>query len=111
MADTPENYKDEVRERILELIERKVAGEDITVTPTEEPETKIVDPGCMLCNKPASPRTTSIACWPLSTMMKTASAFSMWTTFPRRPDSLPSIPAIYSSNTTCSPVTNCVAGS
>ncbi|TDJ62820.1 MAG: Ku protein [Proteobacteria bacterium] len=39
----PENYKDEVRERILELIQRKVDGEDITVTPTDEPEHKIID--------------------------------------------------------------------
>lgn len=39
----PEQYKDEVRERVLALIERKVEGEDITVTPTEEPERKIID--------------------------------------------------------------------
>jgi DNA end-binding protein Ku len=39
----PQNYKDEVRERVLELIQRKVDGEDITVTPSEEPETKIID--------------------------------------------------------------------
>ena len=39
----PENYKDEVRERMLELIQRKVDGEDITVTPTDEPEHKIID--------------------------------------------------------------------
>ncbi|MDH3691671.1 MAG: Ku protein [Gammaproteobacteria bacterium] len=39
----PENYKDEVRERTMELIQRKVDGEDITVTPTEEPEHKIID--------------------------------------------------------------------
>lgn len=39
----PENYRDEVREQVLELIERKVAGEDITISPTEEPETKIID--------------------------------------------------------------------
>lgn len=39
----PENYRDEVRERILELIQRKVDGEDISVTPTEEPEHKIID--------------------------------------------------------------------
>jgi DNA end-binding protein Ku len=39
----PENYRDEVRERMLELIQRKVEGEDITVTPTEEPEHKIID--------------------------------------------------------------------
>ncbi len=39
----PKNYKDEVRERILELIQRKVDGEDITVTPAQEPEHKIID--------------------------------------------------------------------
>ncbi len=39
----PENYRDEVRDRTLELIERKVQGEDITVSPTEAPETKIID--------------------------------------------------------------------
>ena len=39
----PEAYHDEVRERILDLIQRKVDGEDITVTPTEEPEHKIID--------------------------------------------------------------------
>jgi DNA end-binding protein Ku len=39
----PENYRDEVRERMLELIQKKVEGEDITVAPTAEPEHKIVD--------------------------------------------------------------------
>ncbi|MDH3452627.1 MAG: Ku protein [Gammaproteobacteria bacterium] len=39
----PEKYKDEVRARIMDLIQRKVDGEDITVTPTEEPEHKIID--------------------------------------------------------------------
>ena len=39
----PENYRDEVRERMLELIQRKVEGEDITVAPTAEPEHKIID--------------------------------------------------------------------
>jgi len=40
---TPESYRDEVRERMLELINRKVEGEDITVAPTAEPEHKIID--------------------------------------------------------------------
>ena len=40
---SPEKYSDGVRERMLELIQRKVDGEDITVTPTEEPEHKIID--------------------------------------------------------------------
>lgn len=39
----PESYKDEVRERMLALIERKVEGEDITLAPTAEPEHKIID--------------------------------------------------------------------
>jgi DNA end-binding protein Ku len=39
----PENYKDEVRERMLALIQRKVEGEDITLAPTAEPEHKIID--------------------------------------------------------------------
>ena len=39
----PENYRDEVRERMLELIQRKVEGEDISVAPTAEPEHKIID--------------------------------------------------------------------
>jgi DNA end-binding protein Ku len=39
----PENYRDDVRERMLELIQKKVDGEDITVAPTAEPEHKIVD--------------------------------------------------------------------
>ena len=39
----PELYKDEVRERMLALIQRKVEGEDISVAPTAEPEHKIID--------------------------------------------------------------------
>jgi DNA end-binding protein Ku len=39
----PDSYKDEVRERMLALIERKVEGEDITLAPTAEPEHKIID--------------------------------------------------------------------
>jgi DNA end-binding protein Ku len=39
----PENYKDDVRERVLALIQRKVEGEDISVAPTAEPEHKIID--------------------------------------------------------------------
>lgn len=39
----PEKYKDEVRERQLELIERKVQGEDITAAPVEAPQTQIID--------------------------------------------------------------------
>ncbi|MDH3456303.1 MAG: Ku protein [Gemmatimonadota bacterium] len=39
----PENFEDEVRKRTLDQIERKVAGEDITTAPTEEPKTQIID--------------------------------------------------------------------
>ena len=39
----PEQYKDEVRARVLELIERKVQGEDITEAPSEAPQTQIID--------------------------------------------------------------------
>jgi DNA end-binding protein Ku len=39
----PERYRDEVRERMLEQIQRKVDGEEITAAPTEEPERKIID--------------------------------------------------------------------
>ncbi|HVY65318.1 MAG TPA: Ku protein [Gammaproteobacteria bacterium] len=39
----PERYKDEVRERMLALIQRKVEGEDITQAPAAEPEHKIID--------------------------------------------------------------------
>lgn len=39
----PKRYHDEVRERVMALIQRKIDGEDITVTPTEEPEHKIID--------------------------------------------------------------------
>ena len=39
----PEKFKDEVRERQLELIQRKIEGEDITEAPTEAPQTQIID--------------------------------------------------------------------
>jgi DNA end-binding protein Ku len=39
----PTNYRDEVREQIMALIQRKVDGEDISVAPTEKPEHKIID--------------------------------------------------------------------
>jgi len=38
----PENYRDTVRERVLEAIERKVEGQEI-VEQAEPPETKIID--------------------------------------------------------------------
>ena len=39
----PEDYDDEVRNRMLEQIQRKVDGEEITAAPTEEPQTQIID--------------------------------------------------------------------
>lgn len=39
----PEKYRDEVRDRILEQIQRKVEGEEITAAPAEEPKTQIID--------------------------------------------------------------------
>ncbi len=39
----PEHYKDNVRERVLELIDRKVQGEDITEAMEEAPKTQIID--------------------------------------------------------------------
>ena len=38
-----EQYKDEVRERMLELIQQKVEGEEIVSSVTEEPQTQIID--------------------------------------------------------------------
>ena len=39
----PENYKDDVRERVLELIQKKVEGEDITQAPEQSPPAQIID--------------------------------------------------------------------
>ncbi len=42
-AFVPEQYKDDVRERVLELIDLKVQGEDITEASEEAPRTQIID--------------------------------------------------------------------
>jgi len=44
-ADTfsPEAYHDTVAGRVMESIQKKVDGEDITAEPTEEPQAKIID--------------------------------------------------------------------
>lgn len=42
-AFEPEKYTDEVRDRVLEMIQAKVEGEDITVSAEEAPETQIID--------------------------------------------------------------------
>lgn len=39
----PEAYRDNVRNRVLEAIQRKVEGEEITSEPAEAPQTKILD--------------------------------------------------------------------
>ncbi len=39
----PETYEDEVRKQTLELIEKKVAGQDITTAPVEAPKAQIID--------------------------------------------------------------------
>ena len=39
----PGKYQDEVRERQLELIQRKIEGEDITAAPVEAPQAQIID--------------------------------------------------------------------
>ena len=39
----PQNFHDTVRERVLEAIQQKVDGQDITSEPSQAPETKIID--------------------------------------------------------------------
>jgi DNA end-binding protein Ku len=39
----PEKYEDEVRKRTLELIDKKVAGQDIVAQPSEAPQAKVID--------------------------------------------------------------------
>ncbi|HEY8256569.1 MAG TPA: Ku protein [Gemmatimonadales bacterium] len=39
----PEKYHDTVRERVLEAIQQKVEGQEITAEPEAKPETKIID--------------------------------------------------------------------
>jgi DNA end-binding protein Ku len=39
----PTQFKDEVLEKTLELIEQKVQGQEITAAPAEESKTKIID--------------------------------------------------------------------
>ena len=39
----PEQYKDDVHERVLDLITKKIEGEDITQAPEEQPATQIID--------------------------------------------------------------------
>lgn len=39
----PDKYRDEIRARVLDLIEQKVQGKEISVPPEERPEAKIID--------------------------------------------------------------------
>jgi DNA end-binding protein Ku len=39
----PESYRDQVRERVLEEIQRKVDGQEITATPAEAPQARVID--------------------------------------------------------------------
>jgi len=39
----PENYRDEVADRIRALIQRKIDGEEITITAAEEPKAQVID--------------------------------------------------------------------
>ena len=39
----PQKYEDEYRKRVLELIERKVAGQEIAVSPAAPPKAQIID--------------------------------------------------------------------
>ncbi len=39
----PENYEDEVRNQVWEMVERKIQGEDIVAAPTEEPRAQVID--------------------------------------------------------------------
>jgi DNA end-binding protein Ku len=42
-AFNPQNYEDNVRKRVLEQIQRKVEGKEITEEPAEAPKTQIID--------------------------------------------------------------------
>ena len=39
----PTVYRDDVRDQVMALIQRKIEGEDISVAPAEKPERKIID--------------------------------------------------------------------
>jgi DNA end-binding protein Ku len=52
----PENYRDEVTERIRALIQRKIDGEEITMAEAEEPKAQVIDLMEALKASLASPR-------------------------------------------------------
>ncbi len=39
----PQRYEDEYRRKVLEVVDRKVAGEEVVITPAEEPREQIID--------------------------------------------------------------------
>ncbi len=39
----PENYEDEVRHRLLAMVEQKIQGQEVTTAPAEEPKAQIID--------------------------------------------------------------------
>jgi DNA end-binding protein Ku len=39
----PEKYQDGVRKRVLEAVDRKIAGQEIALAPTEEPRAQVID--------------------------------------------------------------------
>ena len=39
----PERYEDEVRQRVMDLVQQKVAGQEITAEPSEEPKAQVID--------------------------------------------------------------------
>ena len=39
----PENYRDEVQERVRDLIQKKIEGEEITTSEGEEPKAQVID--------------------------------------------------------------------
>ena len=39
----PEQYKDEYRERVLEMVNKKVEGKEVTVTSSEAPRSQVID--------------------------------------------------------------------
>jgi DNA end-binding protein Ku len=39
----PESYRDSVRDRMLEIIQRKVEGQEITIAPSETPQAQVID--------------------------------------------------------------------
>jgi DNA end-binding protein Ku len=39
----PEKYHDSVRERVLEIIQKKVEGQEITIAPSEAPKAQVID--------------------------------------------------------------------